>query len=73
MQIVVFWIQISPMFTPKGPISNKPAPVYIMALRRTWDKPLSQPKMAKFIEAYMRHSACIILNIDISRGDIHFV
>ena len=41
----------------KGPIDNKPALVQIMAWRRIGDKPLSEPMMAQFSDAYMRLSA----------------
>ena len=42
---------------PKGPIYNNPALVHIMASHQTGDKLLSQPIMAKFTDAYMRHLA----------------
>ena len=38
-------IKISLKFVPKGPISNNPALVKIMAWRRSGDKPLSEPMM----------------------------
>ena len=38
-------IKISLKFVPKGPISNIPALVQIMAWRRPGDKPLSEPMM----------------------------
>ena len=50
-------IRISLKFVPKGPINNIPALVQIMAWRRTGDKPLSEPMMSQFNNAYMRHSA----------------
>ena len=50
-------IKISLKFVPKGPINNIPALVQIMAWRRTGDKPLSEPMMTQFNDAYMRHSA----------------
>ena len=50
-------IKISPKFIPKGPINNILALVQIMAWRRTGDKPLSEPMMTQFNDAYMRHSA----------------
>ena len=40
-------IQISLKFVPKGPISNIPALVRIMAWRRPGDKPLSGPMMVR--------------------------
>ena len=39
-------IEMSLKFVPKGPISNIPALVEIMAWRRPGDKPLSEPMMA---------------------------
>ena len=50
-------IKISLKFVPKGPINNIPALVQIMAWRRTGDKPLSEPMMTQFNDAYMRHPA----------------
>ena len=49
-------IKISLKFVPKGPINNIPALVQIMAWRRPGAKPLSEPMMASFTDAYMRHS-----------------
>ena len=43
----------------KGPINNIPALVQIMAWRRTSEKPLSEPMMTQFNDAYMRHSASL--------------
>ena len=40
-------IKISLKFVPKGPISNIPALVEIMAWRRPGDKPLSEPMMVR--------------------------
>ena len=48
-------IQISLKFVPMSPIDNKPALVQVMAWRRIGDKPLSEPVMAQFTDAYMRH------------------
>ena len=50
-------IKISLKFVRKGPINNMPALVQIMAWRRPGDKPLSDPMMAEFSDAYMHHSA----------------
>ena len=36
----------------KSPINNKPVLVQIMAWRRSGDKPLSEPMMAQFTDAY---------------------
>ena len=48
-------IKISLKFVPKGPIDKNPVLVYIMAWRRIGDKPLSEPILTRFTEAYMRH------------------
>ena len=37
------------------PIDNKPALVQVMAWRRIGDKPLSEPMMTQFSDAYIRH------------------
>ena len=50
-------INISLKFVPKGEIKNIPALVQIMAWRQPGDKPLSDPMMAQFTDAYVRHSA----------------
>ena len=53
------WIslKLSLKFVPKIQINDIPGLVQIMAWRRPGDKPLSEPMMVKFINAYMRHSA----------------
>ena len=43
-------------FVLKGPTDNNPALVEIMAWRRIGDKPLSEPMLTRFTDAYMRHS-----------------
>ena len=48
-------IQISLKFIYKGPIDNNPVSVQIMAWRRPGDKPLSEPMLTKFTDAYMWH------------------
>ena len=48
-------IQISLKFVPKGPINNIPALVQKMAWRGSCDKPLSEPMLTHFTDAYMRH------------------
>ena len=50
-------IEISLKFVPKDPINNIPALVQIMAWRRLGDKPLPDPVMTQFNDAYMRHPA----------------
>ena len=48
------FIQISLKFVPKGPIDNKVALVQVMAWCRTGDKPLPEPMLTQFSDAYMR-------------------
>ena len=48
-------IQISLKYVPRSPIDNKPALVQVIAWRRTGDKPLPEPMMNQFSDAYMRH------------------
>ena len=50
-------IKISLKFVLKGPIKNNTALVQIMAWHWSGDKPLSEPMMVSFTDAYMRHSA----------------
>ena len=47
--------KISLTFVSSGLIHNNPALVQIMAWRRIGDKPLSEPILPQFIEAYLRH------------------
>ena len=54
------FIPISLKFVLKGPINNIPALVQIMAWRLIGDKPLSEPKVTQFSDAYMRHLASMI-------------
>ena len=49
-------INISLKFVPNGPINNILALVQIMARHRSGDKPLFEPILVCFINAYMRHS-----------------
>ena len=46
-------IQISLKYLPKGQINNYPALVLIMTCRLIGDKPLSEPMMAEFTDAYI--------------------
>ena len=48
-------IKISRKFVPKGQIDNNPALIKIMAWHRIGDKPLSEPMLTRFTDAYMRH------------------
>ena len=45
-------IQISLKFVHKSPTDNKPVLVQVMAWRRTGDKPLPEPMMTQFTDAY---------------------
>ena len=56
MENVSIPIIISLTFVPDGPIINIPALVPIMAWRLSGAKPLSEPMMTQFNDAYMRHS-----------------
>ena len=53
MKIGVFWLKISLKFILKGPISSKPVLVQIMAWCGIGNKPISEPMMAWFTDAYM--------------------
>ena len=48
-------IEISLKFVPWSPIDNKLALVQVMAWRRIGNKPLSEPVLTRFTDAYMRH------------------
>ena len=48
-------IRILLKFISKCPIDNKPALVQVMAWRRTDDKPLPEPMITQFTDAYMQH------------------
>ena len=48
-------IKISQNFIPKGPIDNNLALVQIMAWRRIGDKPIFEPLLTQFTDAYMQH------------------
>ena len=48
-------IQISLKFVPRSPIDNNPALVEVMAWRWTGDKPLHEPMMTQFTDAYVLH------------------
>ena len=48
-------IQISLKYVPRTPVDNMPVVVQVMAWRWTGDKPLPEPMMTRFIDAYMRH------------------
>ena len=48
-------IQISLKFVPRSPTDNKSSLVQVMAWCQTGDKPLSEPMLTQFIDAYMHH------------------
>ena len=48
-------IHISLKYVPRSPIDNKAALVQVMAWRLFGTKPLSEPMLTSFIDAYMRH------------------
>ena len=48
-------IQISLKLVPRSPINISPALVQVMTWRRTGDKPILEPVMIQFTDAYMRH------------------
>ena len=48
-------IQISLEFVPRSAIYNKPVLVQVMASCRTGNKPLPEPMLTQFTEAYMQH------------------
>ena len=48
-------IKISLKSVPRSPIDNKPALVQVMAWRQTGDKPLTEPMLTQFTDAYMQH------------------
>ena len=48
-------IKISLKFVPKVPIDNIPALVQVMAWRRIGNKPLSEPMLTRFSDAYIWH------------------
>ena len=47
--------QISLKLVPKVPADNKSVLVQVMACGRTGDKPLPEPVLTQFTNAYMRH------------------
>ena len=58
-------------FVLKGPVNDTPALVQLMAWRQSGDKPLSEPMMAWFTNAYMPHRIHYILLILVSADYIH--
>ena len=52
---VCILIQISLKFVPWCPIDNKSVLVQVMAWQRKGDKPLPEPMLTQFMDAYMQH------------------
>ena len=50
---ILIWISLK--FVPKSPIDNKPVLVQAMAWCWIGHKPLSEPVLTRFIDAYVRH------------------
>ena len=50
---ISIWISLK--FVPTGPINNRPALVQVMAWRRTGNKPLPEPTLTQFTDAYMQY------------------
>ena len=50
-----FFIKMSLKFVSKSAINNYPALVYTMACHWIGDKPLSEPMLTWFTDAYMQH------------------
>ena len=55
-------IWISMKFVPRCPIDNITAFVQLMAWRRPGDKPITEPMLTHFIDAYMGHSGRWVKN-----------
>ena len=62
-------ISISLKFVPKGPINNKSALVQVMALCRTGDKPLPEPMLAQFTDAYICNTRGRWVNVSLITGN----
>ena len=48
-------IRVSLKFVPRSPVDNKPALVQVLAWRRIGDKPLFEPMLTGFADAYMQN------------------
>ena len=75
-------IKISMKFAPNGPIDNNPALVQILAWHRVGDKPLSEPMLIRFTDAYMRHygemsylcnSVSCVTHTTVGNVKVHFI
>ena len=49
--LIKIWLK----FVPKGLNDNNPALVKMMAWHQIGDKPLSEPMLSQFTDAYMQH------------------
>ena len=56
-------ILISPKFVPTSAINNKPVLVQVMAWCRTGNKPLPEPMLTQFTDAYMGHKGEMSLSL----------
>ena len=52
---ICIFIKKSLKFVPKVPIDNNPVLVYIMAWHLIGDRPLSEPMLTRFTDAFMQH------------------
>ena len=48
---ILIWFSLK--FVPRSPIDNLPALVQVMGWRRPGDKPLAEPKLIQFTDAYI--------------------
>ena len=64
-EIFCILIRISLKFVPMGPIDNRPALVQVMAWHRTGNKPLPEPTLTQFTDAYMWYQGEMIKQLDI--------
>ena len=54
-EMFCIWIRISLKFVPKSPNDNNAVLVQVMVWRRTCHKPLREPRLTQFPDAYIRH------------------
>ena len=50
-----FVFQFKLKFVPRGSIDSRPALVQVMAWHLTGNKPLPEPMLTQFTDAYMQH------------------
>ena len=55
ISMCIFFKEYGRIPIPVSPIDNQPALVQVMTWGRTGNKPLPEPLMTQFIDAYMRH------------------